>query len=69
MLEPPVAPAPELLRLYLAREPWLEGRFVVTPFAAWLAPESESDTQRKSTETVRAALMTNRPQNVITPEM
>jgi hypothetical protein len=26
-------------------------------------------TRRKSAETMRAALLTNRPQNVITPEM
>jgi hypothetical protein len=49
--------------------PWLEGRLVITPHAAWLTPESEADTRRKSAETIRAALLTNRPQNVITPEM
>jgi C-terminal binding protein len=65
----PVEPLPELLRLYRAREPWLEGRLVITPHAAWLTPESEADTRRKSAETMRAALLTNRPQNVITPEM
>jgi len=68
-VEPPVEPVPELLRLYRAREPWLEGRLVVTPHAAWLTPESEADTRRKSAETMCAALLTNRPQNVITPEM
>lgn len=68
-VEPPVEPAPELLRAYRAREPWLEGRLVVTPHSAWLTPESEADTRRKSAETMRAALLTNRPQNVIRPEM
>ena len=68
-VEPPVEPIPELLRAYHAREPWLEGRLVITPHAAWLTPESEADTRRKSAETMRAALLTNRPQNVITPEM
>jgi len=68
-VEPPVEPVPELLRLYRAREPWLEGRLIVTPHAAWLTPESETDTRRKSAETMRAALLTNRPQNIITPEM
>ena len=38
--------------------------FTVTPHAAWLTPESEADTRRKSAETMRAALLTNRPQNV-----
>jgi C-terminal binding protein len=68
-VEPPVEPVPELLRAYRAREPWLEGRLVVTPHAAWFTPESEHDTRIKSAETMRAALLTNRPQNVITPEM
>ena len=67
--EPPVEPIPELLRAYRAREPWLEGRLVVTPHSAWLTPHSWEDTRRKSAETMRAALLTNRPQNVISPEM
>ena len=68
-VEPPVEPIPELLRAYRAREEWLEGRLVITPHSAWLTPHSEIDTRRKSAETMRAALLTNRPQNVITPEM
>jgi phosphoglycerate dehydrogenase-like enzyme len=68
-VEPPVEPIPELLRAYRAREPGLEGRLVVTPHAAWFTPESEHDTRVKSAETMRAALLTNRPQNVITPDM
>jgi C-terminal binding protein len=68
-VEPPVEPVPEILRAYRARDPGLEGRLVITPHAAWLTPESERDTRVKSAETMRAALLTNRPQNVITPEM
>src|SRR6266478_5300612 len=68
-VEPPVEPIPKLLRAYRAREPGLEGRLVVTPHAAWFTPESEHDTRVKSAETMRAALLTNRPQNVITPDM
>jgi phosphoglycerate dehydrogenase-like enzyme len=67
--EPPREPIPELLRAYRAKEPWLEGRLVVTPHSAWLTPHSWEDTRRKSAETMRAALLTNKPQNVITPEM
>jgi C-terminal binding protein len=67
--EPPIDPIPELLRAYRAREQWLEGRLVVTPHSAWLTPESWHDTRSKSAETMRAALLTNKPQNVITPEM
>jgi C-terminal binding protein len=68
-VEPPVDPIPELLRAYRAGEPGLEGRLVITPHAAWFTPESEHDTRVKSAQTMRAALLTNRPQNVITPDM
>ena len=68
-VEPPVEPIPEILRAYREREPDLEGRLVITPHAAWFTPESERDTRVKSAETMRAALLTNRPQNVIAPEM
>ena len=67
--EPPVEPIPELLRAYRAKEEWLDGRLVITPHSAWLTPQSWLDTRRKSAETMRAALLTNRPQNVITPDM
>jgi phosphoglycerate dehydrogenase-like enzyme len=68
-VEPPVEPIPAILRAYREREPGLEGRLAITPHAAWFTPESEHDTRVKSAETMRAALLTNRPQNVITPEM
>jgi phosphoglycerate dehydrogenase-like enzyme len=68
-VEPPVEPIPELLRAYRAREAWLEGRLVLTSHAAWFTPESAHDTRVKSAETMRAALLTNRPQNVIAPDM
>ena len=68
-VEPPVEPIPELLRAYRAREEWLEGRVVITPHSAWLTPHSWMDTRRKSAETMRAALLTNNPQNIITPDM
>ena len=67
--EPPVEPIPELLLAYRAKADWLEGRLVITPHSAWLTPQSWIDTRRKSAETMRAALLTNRPQNVITPDM
>jgi C-terminal binding protein len=67
--EPPVEPIPKLLAAYRAKEPWLEGRLVITPHSAWLTPHSWEYTRRKSAETMRAALLTNKPQNVITPEM
>ncbi|MBU6497725.1 MAG: C-terminal binding protein [Rhodospirillales bacterium] len=68
-VEPPVEPVPALLRAYRARESWLEGRLVITPHAAFFSPESWEDIRRKSAETMAAALLTNTPQTVITPEM
>jgi len=67
-VEPPVEPVPSLLRAYRAKEPWLEGRLIVTPHSAYHTPEALTDIRRKSAETMAAAL-SNRPQNVITPEM
>ena len=66
-VEPPVEPVPKLLAAYRAREPWLEGRLVVTPHSAFWTPEAFLDIRVKSNETMRAALLSNRPQNVIAP--
>src|SRR3954471_13698845 len=66
---PPVEPIPKLLAAYRAKEEWLEGRLVITPHSAWLTPHSWEGTRGESAETMRAALLTNKPQNVITPEM
>jgi hypothetical protein len=60
---------PELLRAYRAREPWCEGRLIITPHSAFFTPEAWDDTRLKAAETMRAALVGPRPQNVITPEM
>ena len=66
-VEPPVEPIPKLLAAYRAREAWLEGRLIITPHSAYLTPEAHFDIRVKSAETMRAALMSNRPQNVILP--
>jgi C-terminal binding protein len=68
-VEPPVEPIPSLLGAYRAREDWTVGRLIVTPHSAYLSPEAARDIRVKSAETMRAALFSNRPQNVITPEM
>jgi C-terminal binding protein len=65
--EPPVDHIPNLLRAYRAQEPWLTGRLVITPHAAFHSPEAWDDIRRKSAETMAAAL-SNAPQNVIPPE-
>jgi phosphoglycerate dehydrogenase-like enzyme len=68
-VEPPVEPVPELLRAYRAREPWCEGRLIITPHSAFFTPEAWEDIRLKSAETMRAAMLGPRPQNVITPDM
>ncbi|GAC1482028.1 MAG: C-terminal binding protein [Acetobacteraceae bacterium] len=68
-VEPPTEPVPALLAAYRAREPWLLGRLIITPHSAFLTPEAHLDIRIKSAETMRAALMSNRPQNVITSDM
>jgi C-terminal binding protein len=65
----PVEPVPELVRAYRAREPWCEGRLIITPHSAYFTPEAWNDTRLKAAETMRAALLGPRPQNVITPDM
>jgi phosphoglycerate dehydrogenase-like enzyme len=66
-VEPPVEPLPELLRAYRAREPWVEGRLIITPHSAFHTPEAWDDIRIKSAETMRAALLGPKPQNVIPP--
>ncbi len=68
-VEPPVEPIPEILRAYRAREDWTLGRVIITPHSAYLTPEAHWDIRVKSAETMRAALLSNQPQNVIRPEV
>jgi C-terminal binding protein len=67
-VEPPVAPVPELLRAYRAREAWTLGRLIVTPHAAFYTPQAWDDIRAKGAETMRAALLGPRAQNVIPPD-
>jgi phosphoglycerate dehydrogenase-like enzyme len=67
-VEPPVEPVPELIRAYRAREPWTIGRLIITPHSAYYTPQSWDDIRTKSAETMRAALLGPKPQNVIPPE-
>jgi phosphoglycerate dehydrogenase-like enzyme len=67
-VEPPVEPIPGLLRAYRERADWTIGRLIITPHSAFLTPEAHQDIRIKSAETMRAALFSNRPQNVIAPD-
>ncbi|WP_237217649.1 C-terminal binding protein [Falsiroseomonas oryziterrae] len=67
-VEPPVEPVPSLLAAYRRREPWLQGRLIVTPHSAFHTPEAWADIRRKSAETMRDNLVLGIPSNVIAPE-
>ncbi len=64
-VEPPVEPVPELIRAYRAREAWTIGRLIITPHSAFYTPQAWDDIRTKSAETMRAALLGPKPQNVI----
>ena len=66
--EPPQDPIPSLLRAYRAKEPWLEGRLVITPHIAFHSPEAWDDIRRKSIETMRDVLVDGLRTNVIPPD-
>jgi C-terminal binding protein len=67
-VEPPADPVPELMRAYRAREPWTIGRLVITPHSAFYTPEAWDDIRTKGAETMAAALLGPKPQNVIPPD-
>ena len=49
--EPP-DPLPKLLQTYAKREPWLHGRLLITPHAAWSSVESRNDVRKISMRTM-----------------
>jgi C-terminal binding protein len=63
-VEPP-APGHKLLAAYAAREPWLAGRLIVTPHAAFFSPEAWADMRRLGAETARLFLLEGRARNVV----
>ncbi|MSP00340.1 MAG: C-terminal binding protein [Acetobacteraceae bacterium] len=67
-VEPPVEPVPELMRAFRAKEPWTIGRLIITPHSAFYSPQAWDDIRSKGAETMAAALLGPRPQNVIDPD-
>jgi phosphoglycerate dehydrogenase-like enzyme len=57
--EPP-DPIPKLLRAYADREPWLHGRLLITPHAAWSSVESRDDARKISMTTMLGYLRDGR---------
>ena len=64
-VEPPVAPVPELIRAFRAREDWTLGRLIITPHSAFYTPQAWDDIRSKGAETMRAFLLGPKAQNVI----
>jgi lactate dehydrogenase-like 2-hydroxyacid dehydrogenase len=52
----PAEPDHPLIRAWAAREPWIAGRLLLSPHAAFYSPSSIVDLRRKSAETAMAAL-------------
>ncbi|MGH6960462.1 MAG: NAD(P)-dependent oxidoreductase, partial [Dongiaceae bacterium] len=62
--EPP-DPAHPLIRAYRERAPWLAGRFLLTPHAAFYSEAGMEDMRRKPVETVVAYLTEGRLRNCV----
>ena len=62
--EPPDADSP-LLQAFKRREPWIDGRLLLTPHAAWYSPDGHADMRRKSASTVADFLQKGVLRNVV----
>jgi phosphoglycerate dehydrogenase-like enzyme len=62
--EPPDGDHP-LLQAFRRREPWLDGRLLLTPHIAWFSPDGRADLRRKSAEAVHAFLRHGRLRNCV----
>jgi D-3-phosphoglycerate dehydrogenase/C-terminal binding protein len=61
----PADPDHPLIRAWRAREPWVEGRLVLTPHAAFYSPTALEDLRRKAVEVVVAYLDEGRLTNCV----
>lgn len=64
--EPP-DPVPRLLQAFVDREPWLDGRLVFTPHAAWSSIESRDDVRIISMKTMMGYLLHGRLRSCLNP--
>lgn len=62
--EPPDPDSP-LLQAFKRREPWIDGRLLLTPHAAWYSPDGHADMRRKSASTVADFLQRGVLRNVV----
>ncbi len=66
--EEPPDPAHPLLKAYMARERWLDGRLVLTPHAAFYSADGIRDLRRKCVETAVDYLKGGRLRNCVNRE-
>ncbi len=52
-----------LLKAYMAREPWLDGRLMITPHAAFYSPPGVNDLRSKAAKTAAERLRTGHARN------
>lgn len=62
--EPPV-PEPALIHAWRRREPWLHGRLIITPHAAFYSEEADRDMRVKAAQTVRDVLQGKAVRNCV----
>ena len=61
----PAEPDHPLVRAWAAREPWIDGRLVLSPHAAFYSPAALEDLRRKTVEVVTAYLSEGRLTNCV----
>ena len=66
--EPP-DPAHPLIQAFRRREPGFDGRLLLTPHVAWFSPSGRADLRRKSAETVRDYLRSDRLRNCVNRDL
>jgi phosphoglycerate dehydrogenase-like enzyme len=67
--EEPPSPEEPLIRDFLGRAEWLQGRLLLTPHGAWNSPESRHDARRLSIETVMGFLTQGKLRNLVNGEL
>lgn len=63
--EEPPDPGSPLLQAFKRREPWIDGRLLLTPHAAWYSPDGHGDMRRKAASTVADFLERGLLRNVV----
>jgi D-3-phosphoglycerate dehydrogenase/C-terminal binding protein len=64
----PIDPSHPLVQALARREPWVEGRLLLTPHVAWFSAAGRADLRRKSAETARDYLTGRKLRNCVNRE-